>query len=313
MQQFIIIGVGGVGGLMGGLLAKAGFDVTFVARGATAQAMRQHGLRIKSILGDFTIAQPDIVENAAQLSGDGCALVSVKGYQLEKIAGDLKQAKNYHGCILPLLNGVDAPEVLSNHIGSARVLGGYCRIISEIESPGVIKHWAVEPAITFGEINGQKSDRARAIADALNKSGIKATTSDNIMAGMWEKLAGIASYGTPCAAARATLGEVCASEFGKELIKNMAREILSTGRAAGVQFPPDIEEKIAAFVFKLPPETTSSLQRDMAAGKQSELEWQLGSVVHRARQLGAPTPCLDAVYALLWPWEQKNRQIAKAA
>ncbi len=306
-DSFVVIGTGGVGGLIGGLLANAGHDVTFVARGKMAQAMRERGLQIKSLHGNFSIDKPNIVESCRELTGAATAFLSVKSGQLDGIGAELATNKNYGGAIVPLLNGVDAPDVLLKHLPLDRVLGGMCYMISEIESPGVIHHWAVPAAIHAGELDGKMTRRLESLCATLKKSGAEAVAHANIRSVMWEKLAFIVTYGTLCAAGRSGIGAVRETESGKQLIHAMVAEIIAVAKSCGISLPQDTASKVAARIFGLPPESTSSLMRDMMQGKPSELDWQLGAAVEKAMKAGLPCPAINAIYAILLPWERANR------
>ncbi len=314
IENFVIIGAGGVGGLIGGLLARAGYPTTFVARGKMAQAMRERGLQIKSLHGNFSVDRPNIAESCRELTGDATSFLSVKSGQLDAIGAELAANKNYTGAIVPLLNGVDAPDVLLKHLPQDRVLGGLCYMISEIESPGIIHHWAVPAAIHAGELDGQMTQRLESLCAALKNSGTEAVAHANIRSVMWEKLAFIATYGTLCAASRGGIGSVRDSAAGKSLIKSMVKELLAVAAAGNIAMPADALEKIVARIYGLPPESTSSLMRDMMQGKPSELDWQLGAALEKAMKAGLPCPAINAIYAILLPWERANaKQSAGAA
>lgn len=150
-MKIAVIGAGGVGGYFGGRLAKAGYDVTFVARGAHLETLRTRGLTVKSILEDFHIAKIKATENITDIDKPDLIIPCTKAWQIKEIRKDIKKILHPESIILPLQNGISAADELAEEINTSHIIGGLCRIISKIEAPGIINHFAITPSIIFGD------------------------------------------------------------------------------------------------------------------------------------------------------------------
>ncbi|MDZ4755354.1 MAG: ketopantoate reductase C-terminal domain-containing protein, partial [Phycisphaerae bacterium] len=221
----------------------------------------------------------------------------------------LAAASQFDGAVIPLVNGVDGTAVVEAAVGALRTIGGLCRMVSEIESPGVIRHWAVPPSVHCGELDGCRSDRIIEIASDLERSGVTTEVSTNIIGAIWAKAAFISSWGTFCAAARAPIGEVRQTALGQTVLRCAVEEILAVGAAAGVTLPQECAATVFAEIMALQAGATSSLQRDMDAGRQSELDWQLGRLLTKAPVHGVAVPTLSAAYAILHIRERTNAEL----
>ncbi len=150
-MEIAIIGAGGVGGYFGAKMARAGYDVLFVARGEHLKAIRANGLHIKSIHGDFSVNPARVTDKVSDLGKSDYILLGMKAWQVTEVARELKGVIKEDATILPLQNGVMAFDELSQELGSGHIINGLCRIFSKIESPGVISHLGFDPVIIFGE------------------------------------------------------------------------------------------------------------------------------------------------------------------
>lgn len=294
-----VIGTGGVGGYFGGRLALAGNQVTFVARGAHLDAIRKHGLKVESIDGDFTVNEVVVTDDMSSISPQDIILFATKTWQLPEVAEHVKGAVSENTLLLPLLNGVDAPAQLINVFGERRVLGGLCKIISFINAPGVIKHIGALPYIAFGELNGGESERCLQLSSMLEKAGIKHKTSSNIMSDMWEKFLFISAMSALGAITSSPIGPIRENNATRQALFDVMTEIQDVAKALHIYMPEGIVEKTMQFVDKLPPQSTTSMQRDIASGKLSEIEAQLGTVVRLGEQQGIKTPLSDLIYAAI--------------
>ncbi len=160
-MKIAIIGTGGVGGYFGGKLAKAGYDVTFLARGEHLSAIQQKGLTVKSILGDFTIDPVKVTDRIDTIGLTDLVILGVKAWQVRDISKELLTIIKKDTTVLPLQNGVMAADELMENIRNENIIGGLCRIISKIEAPGVINHFGLEPSILFGELDNTVTERIR--------------------------------------------------------------------------------------------------------------------------------------------------------
>ncbi len=309
-MHIVIYGTGGVGGYFGTRLAEAGNKVTFIARGAHLKAMKEKGLYLKSYKGDAQLYPVDVTDDISKVTSPiDLILVAVKTWQLQEVAMSIKQAINSDTIVLPLLNGITNHEVLCKVLPQANVLGGLCKIVSKIESPGVIHHISYEPTIIFGELNNQDTKRGQLLLEVFRKAGIKTYFSKDIVVDIWKKYLYISTVSAIGALTRSTIGEMLKVPQVKKMMRDTAEEIVSIAKAKGVKLPNDVIEKQFKIIESQPYDTTSSMQRDMMTGKPSELEAQNGTIVKLGELLGVPTPVNHFIYYTLLPQEQRHRQL----
>ena len=307
-MRIAVIGAGGVGGYFGGKLADGGADVTFIVRGATLEAMRTKGLRVDSIKGDFVIEHPNATDDPVSVGPVDAIFVTVKAWQLGDVAAQIKPMLGDDTMVIPLENGIDAPEQLAAILGSQHVLGGLCGIVSFIAEPGHIRHVGADPFVMFGELDNRRTPRVEALRDACLRAGVQADIPSDIHHALWSKFVFIAPMSGIGAATRVPIGVWRAMPEPRDLAIKAIREIVDVARARGVDLGGDaaIDRTLARF-DGLPPESTSSLQRDIIDGKPSELDAQLGAVVRLGRETNIPTPVCETLLGLLLPQERKAR------
>lgn len=306
-MKITIIGTGGVGGYFGGKLAAAGYDITFVARGEHYNAIKKSGLLIKSVNGDFKIDNATVVKNINEIVETDFVLLGVKAWQIKEIAPDLKKVINKNTVILPLQNGVAAVDELSEQIDKSNILSGLCRIISKIESPGVINHFGVNPFILFGEIDNSKSERVVKIKDMFDRSGIESRIAEDITAEIWKKYISICVSGL-LAVTRSTYGVVRELKETRGLMIDLMNEIYALSLKTGINIEPDFVDKTLSFIDTFPFDSTSSLTRDVWEGNPSEIEYQNGYIDKLGIKYGIPTPVNSFIYKCILPLEIKARK-----
>jgi 2-dehydropantoate 2-reductase len=307
-MRIAVFGTGAVGGYFGGRLAQAGESVVFVARGRTLDALREDGLRVFSIAGDFEVKPAEATDQPAQAGAVDYVILGVKAWQVPEAAVAIKPLVGPQTAVLPLLNGVEAHDQLAEVLGEQHVLGGLCRILAFQAHPGVIRHTAIEPLLQFGEWDGSLSERVAALKNVFDLStGVKVQIPPNIKTAIWEKFLFIAPLSGVGAVTRAPAGILRALPETRTLLEGMMQEILELATTLGVPMRPDIVHKTMAGVDSLPLDGTASMQRDLLEGKPSELEAQLGAVVRLAREAGIVLPLHGVVYASLLPSEKRAR------
>ncbi len=309
-MKIAIIGTGGVGGYFGGKLAQAGNDVTFIARGEHLKAIRNSGLTVKSILGDFKIENVKATDKITDLDKPDLIILGVKAWQIKEIRTDIKTIMQPNTLVLPLQNGIMAADELSEKIDKKNILGGLCRIISKIESPGVIKHLGVKPTIVFGELDKSKTERISEIHKLFTAAGIESKISGDIEADLWRKFIAICVSGL-LAVSHTTYGELRELKETRKMMIDLLSEIYLLSQKIGVKIEPDFLEKTISFIDTFPYKTTSSLTRDVWEGKPSEIEYQNGTVVKLGIKHGVETPVNSFVYNCILPQEIKARGLKK--
>jgi 2-dehydropantoate 2-reductase len=300
-MRIAILGAGGIGGYYGGLLARSGQDVTFIARGAHLAAIREQGLRVESVHGDFEVCPAKATNDAADAGPVDLVLVTVKSYDLEAAAEAARPLVGSETAALALLNGLDAAERLAAVWGDEHVLAGLTHVSSSIAAPGVIRQVSPLRRITFGERDGAITPRAERIRDALSGSGAEVNLTPAVEVALWEKFVFIASISGVCCLARQTTGRVMDTPETRQLYTDALREVEAVARARGVALPPDVVEKTLRLTEGFAPQTKPSLLVDLEAGRRLELEAMNGTVVRYGRKAGVATPVHDVIYAALKP------------
>src|ERR1044072_1789566 len=309
--RIAIFGTGGVGGYFGGLLAQAGEDVTFIARGEHLRAIKAKGLKIDSMAGDFTIYPAKATDDLTEIRAVDLVIVGVKAWQGTEAALALKAIVSTTTTLLPLQNGVEAVPQLVNELGSQNVIGGLCKIVSYVVAPGHIRHAGFTPSVVIGELDNQRTSRITRIEQLFMRAGVDTIIAPDIQVALWMKFLFIASFSGVGAIANAPAGIIRSNTKWRTQIENAMAEIYTLAHARGINLPPNSIDTVMASVDALPEDATSSMQRDIAAGKPSELESQNGAVLRMAREIGVDVPTHELIYRTLSPWDHKARELAR--
>ncbi len=307
-MRIAVMGTGGVGGYYGGLLARSGYDVAFIARGAHLQALRDKGLRIKSVHGDFAVGPVKATDHPAEIGPVDLVLFTTKTYQTYAAAHAIKPLVGPNTVILPLQNGIDAAERIGSVLGRHQVVGGVTWISAAIEAPGVIGQYSPFRRIFVGELDGPATPRVEAIHQVLKDTGATIEVVPNIVEILWTKFVFISSISALGALTRVTLGEYRSVEETAGFLKDAIGEVVSIARAKGVRLAPDILTKTLSAIADSPANIKPSMQRDVETGQTSELESLIGIVVQLGKELNVPTPVMGFAYASLKPGELKAQR-----
>jgi 2-dehydropantoate 2-reductase len=291
------MGAGGVGGYFGGLLARAGEDVVFIARGEHRQAIVRNGLQIRSPKGDFLV-KAATTENPSEIGSVDLVLFCVKGYDTIEAAEQIKPIISRETTVISLQNGVEKEEILGRAIGADHVMGGLCTLSAYIEAPGIINHQGLE-RLAFGEIDGKESDRGKRTLKVFQNAGINTSLSENIIAEEWEKFAFICAVGGLCSLTRLPLGSVLHFAETKQLYISTMTEIIEIARRKEVSLDDNVLQKLMSFSLGLDPDIRPSMYRDLMSENRIEIETLNGAVVRLGRASGIPTPTNDFIYACL--------------
>jgi 2-dehydropantoate 2-reductase len=308
-MKIAIIGTGGVGGYFGGKLAKAGNDVTFLARGKHLKALQENGLMVKSFMGDFLLKPVKASDKIIDLGNPDLIVVATKAWQVREVAKDLSPIVAENTAILPLQNGISAADELKKHVDPVNVIGGLCRIISKIESPGVIHHMGVDPLVTFGELDNSRSSRAENLRRLFDRSGINAIWAEDIHAELWKKFISICAGGI-LAITRSTYGEIREIAPTRSMMTGLLREIYGLSQKIGIKIEPEYVETAISLIDRFPYDSSSSLARDVWEGRPSEIEYQNGAVVRLGDKYDFDTPINRFIYHSILPMEMRARKQA---
>lgn len=306
-MKIAVIGAGGVGGYFGGKLAKANFDVTFLARGEHLRKIRQNGLSVKSVNGDFKIDNAQATDSIRKIGFADIIILAVKAWQVRDISRELGSIIKKDTIVLPLQNGVVTADELAENIPSANIIGGLCKIISKVESPGVIYHFALDPIVIFGEFDSRRTERSELLKSVFDRAGVNSLISDDITAELWKKFIAICVSGL-LAVTKTTYGELRELKETRQLMTELIREIFALSQHLKINIEPEFPDKLISLIDTYPRETTSSLTRDVWDGKPSEIEYQNGTVVRLGEKYGVDTPVNRFVYNCILPMEIKARK-----
>jgi 2-dehydropantoate 2-reductase len=298
-MKIAIVGAGGVGGYFGGLLARDEHEVAFMARGAHLRAIRARGLRIESADGAFTIAPANATDDPYEIGLVDLVLLCVKTYDLAAALGQLRPLVGPGTAILTLQNGVEAPDLVAAVYGREAVLPGvvYCEVA--LKEPGVVFQGSPMRRIIFGELGGQPTPRARAIADMFVASGVDTILTDNVLSALWSKFCFICGMSGVTTLTRRSVGPILADEEARLLLRAVVEEACAVAVARGIRFEADPVEAGLATFARFAPEAKSSMHRDLERGGRLEVEALNGAVVRLGRALGISTPANQAIYAAL--------------
>jgi 2-dehydropantoate 2-reductase len=300
-MRIVVMGSGGTGGYFGAKLARAGEDVTFVARGAHLAVLRAEGLRIRSAVeGEWSVRAP-AVERLDGLPPADLVLFCVKSFDTEEAAALIRPVVGPDTGVLSIQNGVDNEEKLARVLGAGHVLGGAVRVFATIEAPGVIAH-TFGGHLTFGEMDGRETARARALLAACQKASIPAELAGDVTRALWEKYVFLTTHAGMTALTRCPAGVLRAVPEVREVYRRTVTEILAIGRAAGVKLDDGMLEQGFKFLDTVAPNAFSSLHHDLVHGKRLELEALHGYAVRLAERHHVPAPTVFAIYAALLPY-----------
>lgn len=297
-MRIVIMGSGGTGAFYGARLARAGYDVTFIARGAHLQAMQTRGLKITGE-EEFSLPGVQAVAEPSGLSPADVILFAVKAYDTEDAAELIRPVVGPDTMIVPIQNGVDSFDRIGAVHGHDRMVGGLCRISAEIAAPGVIQLNSTFKEIVFGEMDGSPSRRTATFAGALERAGIPHLLSRDIRADLWKKYTFITAFSGITGATRSPIGAVreCPETF--DLYRRIADEVVAVARAEGVELSQKFPDSLVAQARGMAAGLKASLLVDLERGRRTEVETLQGHVVSLGKKHGVPTPVTEVIYALL--------------
>jgi 2-dehydropantoate 2-reductase len=304
-MRIAVYGAGGVGGYFGGRLAQAGADVHFIARGAHLQALREQGLRVRSVTGDFEVRAP-ATDDPADVGSCDFVLFCVKTFDTDAAAARLGPLVGEDTAVVSLQNGVENEETLARAVGNDHVMGGAAFIFAEIAGPGVIRHAGGPASITFGELDGRASERAQRLLSCCEQAGVAAELSADIKTVLWAKFAFICAQAGMTAAVRLPIGEIRTAAASWAAFSRLVAEVCAVAESEGHPVPQAAQERALTLAQALPG-SFSSLHDDLVAGRRMELDALHGFVLRRAARHNLAVPTSEAVYAILQPWAIRNQ------
>ncbi|HVI07565.1 MAG TPA: 2-dehydropantoate 2-reductase [Candidatus Binatia bacterium] len=311
-MKYLIAGAGAIGGYIGALMSRAGFDVTLYARGPHLRAMQEHGIRVVGADGEF-IAHPKISGSLAEVGHVDVVFLGVKAHGLTQLAPQLAPVLGPETAVVATQNGIpwwyfqgfggqweglqleriDPGGLIAAAIEPRRVIGSIVYFATEISEPGVIRHIEGN-RLTLGEPDGSRSERIRKLAEDLVASGLRCPITVRIRHEIWVKVLGNASFNPVSALTRATLAQIACDPGTRSVIRNIMEEVEAVSHKLGMELPITIDQRIAG-AEKVGEHKTSMLQ-DLEAGRSMELEALVGAVLEVGERVGLPMTCTRTVY-----------------
>jgi len=302
-MRIVIVGAGALGGFYGGLMARAGEEVSFLARGKTAEALRTRGLTVRSKLaGDFTIPVT-VLDDPAGAEPPDLIFFAVKAYDLEDAAERIRPLVGPETLVLSVQNGVDAEERLARIIGPDGIASGAVYVSATVEEPGVIAQVGGPGLVQFGPYAGVPMSRLAELKALFDRIGVANELHEDMRRPLWEKFMAICAMSGVSALTRLTLRQIFDCPESRALYRDVMAEVTAVARARGVDLPESAADRMMENLERMPalPER-GSLAYDLMAGRRLELETLNGTVVRLGRESGVDTPCNRVIYAALKPY-----------
>lgn len=307
-MRILVVGAGAIGGYFGGRLLEAGRDVIFLVRPHRAAELSRTGLVIKSPLGDITIQSPPTVLAGSIEQPFDLVLLSCKAYDLGSAMDSFAAAVGPGTLVLPVLNGMKHLDSLGDRFGRPHVLGGTCTISVTRDSQGTIVHLNESHTLSFGELNGELTDRIRRVDDKLRNAGFDARLSDRILQGMWDKWVFLATLAGITCLMRASIGDIVASSGGTPSIIALLEECRAIAENAGFAPGPAVFDQALRTLTSAGSTVTASMLRDLEANAPVEADHIVGDLLHRSGTLGNQEGrcLLSAAYTHLKAYEARG-------
>ena len=301
-MRIAVFGAGGVGGYFGGLLAKAGADVVFLARGEHLRSIKERGLKVESVAGGFEV-KVKAKESAEEVGPVDFVLSCVKTYHVKESAPAMRPLLGADTSVLSLQNGVDNEGIIGSVLGEERVIGGVAYVESTVAAPGVISQTGGHRRLIIGELDGELSSRVRALSEVLSGAGIDCLVSEDIVSELWRKFMFICPLSGLTSVVRAPIGVVLANAETRELYRKAVEEVHLAAWSCEVNLPEDMIGEVMGFTESLHFDFKSSMWRDLERGRLLELDALSGHVVHLSEEKEFPAPVNAFIASVLSPFK----------
>lgn len=298
-MRIAVLATGAVGGYFGARMAATGREVFFIARGANRDAIRAHGLKVESVLGDLLLERPNVTDDPAEIGPVNIVLFAVKLRDTEQAARQALPLIGPQTRVIPLQNGIDGPDRIASIVGAEVMAPGSAYIATVLSSPGVVTHTSPFARIVVGRSDGKPDAPLKAFAEAAAAAGIDITVSDDIDRERWQKFVFLVGLSGATASTRMPLGPILQDPDTRALFHDLMREVVLVARAKGVALAEDFADDRLKFGERSPPTFKASMLHDLERGNRLELDWLSGHVVELGRELGIATPANEAVYKVL--------------
>lgn len=297
-MRIAIMGSGATGSFFGAKLVQAGYDVTFIARGAHLKALQTEGLKV--VGGEeFHLPRISATNDPSTVGPVDLIIFAVKAYDTDEAVQLIRPMVGPQTMVMPIQNGVGNSDRIGAVIGMEHMIGGLCRISVDIPVPGTVRLNSPFKEIVFGELDGHPSARTAALAAVLERAGIVHKLSGEIVVDLWKKFVFITAMSGITGATRSAIGPIreCPETF--ELYRKLAAEVVAVGRAEGVNLPVELADQLFDQAKGFAAGLKASLLVDLEKGRRLEVETLQGTVCRLGRKHGLPTPNMDVIYAII--------------
>jgi len=300
-MKICVVGAGGVGGLLAAVLRKAGVDVSLLVTGRHVAAIRRNGLALIGPSGRFSVELQAELDPRA-IGACDVVVVTTKVWAVEALAPTLRPLLGENTAVIPVQNGIDAPELLARTLGWEHVVYGSASMNAAIEEPGVIRQRNPQYGITVAEAQGQASARLLKVKETFGAAGISVDIGANGPALLWDKFIGLVANSSLCALLRSPMGVVQKDDDSWALYTAVFNEAVAAGRASGISIPAEKAQARLERARTGPPMVMPSMAVDLIAGNRLEYPWLGGRVRELGREHGIPTPANDFIWVALKPF-----------
>jgi len=304
-MKICVVGSGGVGGYFGAKLAKAGHDVTFLARGAHYDAIKAKGLLVKSTDGNFQVDNVKVVNSIKDFVNPELVLFCVKTYDTDFAAQELASVVSLNTVILTFQKGIENDFELKKYLTKGEVYPGIAYIISQISEPGVISNTGGLKKLIFGDRSYANNVKLKTIELLMRDSFINATLSDDINRDLWKKYVFILAFAGMTAICRSNIGKILKDKTTFKLYKDCMQEALNVASILKINLPRTIYDDTLKTTIDTQPESKSSLLHDIENNKQTEIETLHGTLVRIAKERKILVPINELIYGSVRLWSQK--------
>jgi 2-dehydropantoate 2-reductase len=298
-MRIAVMGSGGFGGYFGGLLARSGADVTFIARGAHLEAMQREGLRVEGGPAPFHLERVRATDDPQEIGPVDLVMVCVKLWDTEGALSLIRPLVGPETALVSFQNGVLKDSLLRSAYDEPHVVGGVGYVATTVSRPGVITRTGPLERLILGEFDGRRSSRVEAFYAACLAGGINAEISSDIRREIWEKFVFLVGLSATTATMRVSIGPIRENPQTRAFLLDVMREVVAVGRAHGVPLPEDYADQRLSFADGVAPGMTSSMCHDLERGKPLEVRWLSGGVVELGQEVGIETPLNRAVADIL--------------
>ncbi len=300
-KKIVIVGLGGVGGYYGGMLAKQYADdptieVYFVARGAHLKKVQESGLTLITEIGTFQVYPTLATDNVTEIGTADYIIMTPKSYDLESTVAQIKPIVGANTVILPLLNGIDNSDRIRALLPGSEVWQGCCYIVARLNAPGVVESLGGVHRFNFGYEYKQSNERLISFETLLKQAGIDATFHEKIMHVIWTKFFFISATASLTSYFDVSFGALLTDDTRKATLVGVLEELLLVANAEGAEIERSVIDKVIHQLEKLPFETTASMHSDFKAGKNTEVHGLTGIVVELGKKYNIDTLTYKKVY-----------------